>query len=194
MATGAFWRSQSIFLTSTFRDMHAERDHLRNHVFPELQERMRERRHHLEFVDLRWGVDTVTAADEDHKELEVLKVCLAEVERARPFFVALIGDRYGWVPPLERVQAVTKEASFGASVEGKSITALEIEFGALIRSNQHRRCRFYIREPLPYERMPPHIAAYYSDLHCTDPEATVAHARRSKPRQSGSSLTSASPF
>src|SRR5262249_44675035 len=124
MEIGGVWKSQSVFLTSTFRDMHAERDHLGNHVFPELQERLRERRHHLEFVDLRWGGVTVTATDETHKELQVLKVCLAEVERARPFFVALIGDRYGWVPPLDRVQAATKEAGFAASAEGKSITAV----------------------------------------------------------------------
>jgi len=47
--------TRPIFITSTFRDMHAERDHLRNVVFPELEERLRQRRHHLEPIDLRWG-------------------------------------------------------------------------------------------------------------------------------------------
>ena len=45
-----------VFFSSTFRDMHAERDHLVTVVFPELRERCE--RLGLEFfdVDLRWGV------------------------------------------------------------------------------------------------------------------------------------------
>jgi hypothetical protein len=38
--------------------MHAERDWLRTRVFPELEERLRDRRIHLEPIDLRWGIDT----------------------------------------------------------------------------------------------------------------------------------------
>jgi hypothetical protein len=45
-----------VFVSSTFRDMHAERDHLVTVVFPELRERLE--RLGLDFfdVDLRWGV------------------------------------------------------------------------------------------------------------------------------------------
>ena len=57
MASTAGWRSRPVFITSTFRDMHAERDWLRNLVLPALEERLRARRHHLEPIDLRWGVD-----------------------------------------------------------------------------------------------------------------------------------------
>lgn len=44
------------FISSTFRDMHAERGHLVTVVFPELRERVEKLG--LEFfdVDLRWGV------------------------------------------------------------------------------------------------------------------------------------------
>lgn len=34
-----------------------------------------------------------------------LKVCLDEIESSKPFLVALLGDRYGWVPPAERITA-----------------------------------------------------------------------------------------
>ena len=37
------------------------------------------------------------------KQLLVLKVCLDEVERSRPFLIGLLGERYGWVPPAEHV-------------------------------------------------------------------------------------------
>lgn len=55
------WRSRSVFITSTFRDMHTERDWLRTRVFPALDERLRQRFHHLGPVDLRWGAIGDTA-------------------------------------------------------------------------------------------------------------------------------------
>jgi telomerase protein component 1 len=48
------WSTVRIFISSTFRDMHAERDHLVRVVFPELRERCAKRRLHLVDVDLRW--------------------------------------------------------------------------------------------------------------------------------------------
>jgi hypothetical protein len=45
--------------------MQAERDCLRTRVFPELEERLRARRHNLEWVDLRVGVATASQRDED---------------------------------------------------------------------------------------------------------------------------------
>ncbi|NCO43644.1 MAG: hypothetical protein COZ06_33870 [Armatimonadetes bacterium CG_4_10_14_3_um_filter_66_18] len=85
--------------------MQAERDYLREHLFPRLEEKLRERRHHLETIDLRWGVETVSVDEEEAKELLVLKVCLAEVERSRPFLIVLPGDRYGSVLPKMRMTA-----------------------------------------------------------------------------------------
>lgn len=131
METYAVWKSRPVFVTSTFRDMQAERDHLHRFVFPELEERLKARFHHLEPIDLRWGVDTASEADEEAKQRLVLKVCLAEIERSRPFLIALIGDRYGWVPPLERMQAAAQEAGHQGELTGKSVTALEIEYGVL---------------------------------------------------------------
>ena len=93
------WRARPVFISSTFRDMHAERDWLRNRVFPRLEEQLRQRRHHLELIDLRLGVETAQADTEEARELLVLKVCLDEIKRSRPFLVVVLGDRYGWVPP-----------------------------------------------------------------------------------------------
>jgi len=171
------WRSRPAFITSTFADMQAERDWLRDHVIPELQERLRQRRHHLEPIDLRWGVETVTVAEQHAKELLVLKVCLDEIKRSRPFLIALLGDRYGWVPPEERMQAAVDEQGFRTDVLGKSVTALEIEFGVLDSADQKRRSLFYLRDPLPYDQMKPETAALYSDAHNSAPGAKAAAAR-----------------
>jgi hypothetical protein len=50
------WRTVRVFLSSTFRDMHAERDHLVKVVFPALRERLLPYRLELLDIDLRWGV------------------------------------------------------------------------------------------------------------------------------------------
>ena len=95
---GAGWKTIPLFISSTFRDMHAERDQLNNVVFPALAERLRARRCRLEPIDLRVGVETADTQTERERELQILKVCLAEIERSRPFLLGLLGERYGWVP------------------------------------------------------------------------------------------------
>src|ERR1035437_6307742 len=87
-----------VFISSTFRDMHAERDYLSRLVFPELRSRCQKRGAEFIGLDLRWGV-----TEEEARREGALKICLDEIERCRPFFVCLLGSRYGWVPPLEEV-------------------------------------------------------------------------------------------
>ena len=50
------WKNVYIFISSTFSDMHAERDYLVKNVFPELSEWCEDRRIRLVDIDLRWGV------------------------------------------------------------------------------------------------------------------------------------------
>ena len=64
------WRTVRVFVSSTFRDMHAERDYLARVVFPELRERMAKRNLHLVDLDLRWGVTEEEA--EKGKTLEAI--------------------------------------------------------------------------------------------------------------------------
>jgi len=175
MSNAQLWYSRPIFITSTFRDMGAERDYLRNVVFPELEERLKDRRHTLEPIDLRWGVETVSVSEEQAKELLVLKVCLAEIERSRPFLLALVGDRYGWIPPQDRLAAAAQEAGLDVDVRDKSITALEIEYGILSHADQQQRSYFYFRKPLPYDEMTREKAADYCDL--KNPGGEEEHGR-----------------
>jgi tetratricopeptide (TPR) repeat protein len=165
------WETRAVFLSSTFADMQAERDHLRNHVFPELEERLRARRQHLEWVDLRLGVATAGIEDAEKRELHVLKVCLAEVRRCRPFLIVLLGERYGWVPPEQRIAAAASEEGFSADVVGRSVTDLEIRFGVLANREQQPRSFFYFRDPLPCGEMPAAVAEQYSEEFATDPSA-----------------------
>jgi tetratricopeptide (TPR) repeat protein len=173
LSNPSLWRSRPVFITSTFRDMNAERDWLNKHVFPELRERLRQRFHHLETIDLRWGVESASESGEQAREMLVLKVCLNEIVRSRPFLIGLLGDRYGWQPPAERMRAAAKEAGFVKDVAGKSVTELEILFGVLDSPEQRRRSWFYLREPLPYDEMPRELAARYSERHNFDKDAAA---------------------
>ena len=156
------WKSRPLFVSSTFADMHAERDHLRVHAFDVLREQLLERFHNLETIDLRQGVETAQQGDEGERELKVLKVCLDEIERSRPFFVGILGDRYGWTPPSERMEAAAQAAGFEAGVVGKSVTELEILYGVLENPDQRGRSWFYFRE-LDYTGMPAAVRKRFDD-------------------------------
>ena len=143
------WRTVRIFISSTFRDMHAERDHLVRFVFPELRERCAKRRLHLVDVDLRWGV-----TEEEAERGKVLEVCLDEIERCRPFFVGLLGERYGWVPPHYAVADESRYDWVREFEPGHSITALEIYHGVLRNPEMTSRAFFYFRDPRFVETVP----------------------------------------
>src|SRR6266849_10791706 len=85
-----------VFVSSTFRDMHAERDYLNRIVFPEVQHRCA--RVGLDFtgIDLRWGI-----TEEEAQHGKVLERSLALVDHCAPFFLGLVGSRYGWVTAAE---------------------------------------------------------------------------------------------
>ena len=111
-----------VFVSSTFRDMQAERDHLVRFVFPRLREQLFPCRLYLVDVDLRWGV----TSDQD-----VSEVCREIIDECRPYFLCILGGRYGWVPP------------------GKthSITADEVHYGVLDRPlNDRGFPHFYFRD------------------------------------------------
>src|SRR5688500_12520352 len=156
------WRSRPIFLSSTFADMHDERDYLRIHAFSVLEDQLRERCHYLETIDLRQGVETTGEQEEGRRERQVLKVCLNEIKRSQPFFVGLLGDRYGWVPGADRIEAAARDAGFDGIVAFRSVTELEILYGVLASTEQRRRGWFYIRE-LDYTGMPTELRARFDD-------------------------------
>ncbi len=81
------WEKVYVFISSTFNDMHAERDYLVKQVFPRLQEWCERRKLRLVDIDLRWGV---TEADASQNK-RVVHVCLERIDACRPFFVCLPG-------------------------------------------------------------------------------------------------------
>jgi tetratricopeptide (TPR) repeat protein len=173
-------RMISVFISSTFRDMHAERDYLVKVVFPELRERCARRQLHLMDVDLRWGV-----TEEEAERGKVLEIILDEIERSRPFFVALLGERYGSIPDM-----ITEDAAFMypwlRDYRDHSLTALEIVHGVLRNPDLANRSFFYFRDPEFISHLPENKR---TDFEAENPEA--AHklaALKAKIRASGRPL------
>lgn len=134
-------RSVRIFVSSTFRDMQPEREMLVKQIFPQLRRLCDERGVGFAEVDLRWGI-----TDEQSAEGQVLPICLAEIDRCRPFFIGLLGGRYGHVP--EDISHELQAAyPWLAEERGKSVTELEFLHGVLNRLDMARRAFFYFRDP-----------------------------------------------
>ncbi len=86
-------REIRVFISSTFRDMQEEREELVKQIFPQLRRLCESRGVTWGEVDLRWGVP-----DEAKAEGKVLPLCLQEIEHCWPYFIGILGERYGWVP------------------------------------------------------------------------------------------------
>lgn len=135
-------RTVRVFFSSTFRDFAEERDLLVRRVFPSLRARLKDRFVELIDVDLRWGITA-----EQAERGEVLPICLAEIDRSRPYFVGMLGDRYGWVPAAEAYPAslVERHPWLERHQGGKSVTELEILHGVLNDPAMAGRAFFYFR-------------------------------------------------
>jgi len=139
-------KTARVFISSTFRDMHTERDYLSRVIFPEIRETLKHRGIYLVDVDLRWGI-----TEEESKKGETLKICLDEIENSRPFFIGIIGNRYGWIPddaPSKMLNSSENRFKWENKLKARahSVTALEIYYGVLNNLQQKERSFFYFRD------------------------------------------------
>ncbi len=118
-----------LFISSTFRDMQEEREHLVKKIFPEIRALCRNRGVTFTEIDLRWGL-----TDEEAILGQVVRTCLEEIDRCRPLFLGMIGNRYGWVPEFHEIamdpDLLTRYPWVEeVALEGKSVTEMEFIHG-----------------------------------------------------------------
>ena len=141
-----------VFISSTFRDMQEERDILIKKIFPQLRKLCEERAVTWTEVDLRWGITTEQAA-----EGKVLPLCLEEIRRCRPYFIGLLGDRYGWVPEPNSIPPELLESQPWLKLHLQhSVTELEILHGVFSEEPMHGHAYFYFRDPRYLGSVPDH--------------------------------------
>jgi tetratricopeptide (TPR) repeat protein len=130
-----------VFVSSTFRDMQDEREELIKRIFPQLRSLCESRGGTWVEVDLRWGI-----TEEQQRQGQVLPICLAEARRCRPYFIGLLGERYGSVLNQFDCNVLAQEPWL-AGQEGRSVTELEIEYAVLNDPAMAGHSYFYFRDP-----------------------------------------------
>eukprot|EP01130_Rhizamoeba_saxonica_P003562 TRINITY_DN1494_c0_g1_i2.p1 TRINITY_DN1494_c0_g1~~TRINITY_DN1494_c0_g1_i2.p1 ORF type:complete len:1252 (-),score=224.23 TRINITY_DN1494_c0_g1_i2:30-3785(-) len=139
-----------IFLSSTFRDMQVERENIIHNTFPMLRKHCSERGLFLTGIDLRWGI-----TNEQSQSGNTLNLCLREIDRCRPYFVCLLGNRYGWSQNRDnsdKLFSKTMEHAipyfpFVKYYTDRSITELEVRHAVLndTASRTAKKSLFYIK-------------------------------------------------
>lgn len=131
-----------VFLSSTFVGLEKEREYLVSKIFPVLKTNALKRNVTLVPLDLRWGV-----TKEQAEQGKIIWICLNEILKSKPFFIGILGKRYGWRPNLDILKKDTQlEVSFPSlrkDLENKlSMTEIEIQH-AVLRNKEKMHAYFY---------------------------------------------------
>ena len=141
-----------LFLSSTFVDMHGEREVLAKRVLPRAALQMAGRGVTVAYVDLRWGITA-----EQSCAGRVLHTCLSELHACLPFFIATLGHRYGWAAAsksesksgdvlLERtLDLAEKDFPYVRQWRDRSMTEIEVR-SALRHARIRETGRVYLRD------------------------------------------------
>lgn len=131
-----------VFISSTFSDMEKERTYFNENLAPKLNRICAERGVSFFSVDLRWGI-----TKEDQLKGQVLPIYLREIDKCRPFFIGILGSRYGSV--MESIPfGIGEKIPWLLGKEGKSIMELEMLYAVLDKEKNKgaMNCSFYIRD------------------------------------------------
>ena len=137
-------RQIRIFLSSTFADMQEERSALVK-TFNKLKIEAAQRNVTLSLLDLRWGV-----TESEARSGKVVSLCLKEIEHSHPFFIGILGDRYGTSPDPSELTKNPELKELYPWIEqdianGLSITEIEIQYGVL-RNHVDVDAAFFIKK------------------------------------------------
>lgn len=151
--------------------MDAERDIIKFEVMNRLNVRYGGRRINFQIIDLRSGINTESLA-EDMREGRILEVCFDSIDSARPFFIGLLGERYGWIPSPELRESIAKKLpedrrGFMTDCGDVSVTELEILYGAIgANCDNIDHCLFFYRSPEAYKGIAQDNVGKYFDIEC----------------------------
>ncbi|XP_030833932.1 TPR repeat-containing protein DDB_G0287407 [Strongylocentrotus purpuratus] len=154
-------REIRVFVSSTFLDFAAEREILIKKVFNKLKKMCLDRGVFFSYVDLRWGI-----TNDQSNDGKTISICLREIDRCRPFFLCLLGDRFGWSQKEDEVDALLNK-TYDYAIENfsllkwieeyrfnSSVTQLEVLHSTLReRENASDKTFFYLRKSKTKEEL-----------------------------------------
>jgi len=125
--------------------MNPEREILIKRVFPKLRKKFTHRCIDIVEIDLRWGIPKNIINQED-----IILACINEVLKCKPFFISILGGRYGWVPSEYKIdiEKVHHKESVVTSVDYHmmSITEMEIRMGVFDNQDKDIYASFYLKK------------------------------------------------
>ncbi|XP_053909074.1 telomerase protein component 1 [Cuculus canorus] len=150
---GRSGRRVRLFVSSSLRDMAAEREALVRAALPRLRAMAAPRGLRLQEVELRWGL----RAPSLERRVEL---CLEEVDRS-DILVGILGERYGTLAPSPAPRGLP---------DGRSVTELELRtfLGRWKEGEPPLPALIYIRDPEVLREVPP---ALLEDFVCRDPSS-----------------------
>ena len=131
-----------MFVSSTFMGMQEVRNFLCRHIFPRISEYCNDKNVLFSVVDLRWGI-----TEEETKQGKITELCLRELDNCHPYFLGLVGKRYGTIPQedSENFFDEYKKLFFGNN-KGKSYTELEFLWNATSEGYKDFSSIFFISD------------------------------------------------
>ncbi|MBQ7984905.1 MAG: DUF4062 domain-containing protein [Bacteroidales bacterium] len=144
--TDLSWRSAAVFISSTFQDMQSERDCIQREIIPYVQSVFNPYYIEIRAVDLRWGITTDNINIVNDKEKKILKICFDEIDKSRPFFIGLIGYRYGWIPDYKYFEEINPKLARLSQGTTSSVTEMEMLYGALNNEQDALHSIFCLRD------------------------------------------------
>lgn len=155
-------RKVRVFISSTFSDMEQERNTIVYNVFPRLRQEFSSQMIDISEVDLRWGIP-----EEDSENSRILEICIGEVLHCSPFFVGIVGQRYGAIASADAIDNLPpayRNAVGKGFPEEISITELEMRAGAFVPNNVDFSC-FFIKSDIEKAKMLPQLKNLIENIH-----------------------------
>ncbi|KAK3101549.1 hypothetical protein FSP39_004391 [Pinctada imbricata] len=163
-------REIRVFVSSTFKDFNKEREAIIKKAFREINRMCSKRGVFFSYVDLRWGISS-----EQSSHGQTIAICLQEIDRCRPYFIALLGSRFGWSQNKEKEDNALMK-TYDYAVENipnlkwidehrfdTSVTQLEIFHGVLNNVEEGKdRSFFYLRKPKKMDNLSPEDQKLYA--------------------------------
>ena len=155
------------FISSTFKDMHKERDVIRSSIYPKIREYGLEKGVYVDYRDLRWGIDNKSEWTIENRITEIMRVCFQEIDDCRPHIVAILSDYYG-TTHKDPDQMVNLWKEFDAGEEylpedrDISLTQWELEYSFL--SNSHPETKALCLFKVPPEKTECHFDNEKSEI------------------------------
>jgi len=152
----SFWKNIRIFVSSTFIDMDDERDILKDIVEPKLNEFLKNYLCSVEFVDLRHSVKTDNDKTLLEREQAIFNICLEEIDNCMPYFIGIVGHRYGWIPADDGVPCpdIDIPEDFPIPENKLSVTMYEFLHGLFVPQANNQRCLIFLRSKDSYSNLP----------------------------------------